>query len=102
MDRSMRRRSIRGSRSVKVIVEDGAHRAICPGSNLQRTAASGIDPVAAKALVEADNPEASSKALFRMRPVGEDALAQQRNIPPNGRGFASNAFDRPVSKAAMR
>ncbi len=85
-----------------MIVEDGSHRAIGSCANLQRTAASGIDPVAAEALVEADDAEASSKALLGMRPVGKNALAQQRNIRPHRRGFALNPFNRPVGKAAMR
>ncbi|RVP13828.1 hypothetical protein CN080_34990 [Sinorhizobium meliloti] len=40
-----------------MIVEDGSHRAIGSCANLQRPAASGIDPVAAEALVEADDAE---------------------------------------------
>jgi len=69
---------------VEAIVEDGAHRAIGPGPDLQRSGASGIDPVAAEALVKADNSEAGAKALLGMRPVGKDALAQQVDIRPHG------------------
>lgn len=75
VDRLMRGWSIGGGGSIEMIVEDGAHRTVGPGSDLQRTAASSIHSVAPKAFVQTDNSHARSKALLRVRPVGEDLFA---------------------------
>jgi hypothetical protein len=84
VDQFVRGGSFRVRCPVEVIVENGAHGTVGPGSDLQGPGASRIDPVAAEALVQADNSHAGSKALFRVRPVGEDLLAQQRNLRPHG------------------
>lgn len=101
MDRFVRGRSFRVRCPVEAVVDDGAHRTISPGPDLERSGASSIHSVAAKALVQTDNSHAGSKALLRVRPVGKNLLAEQRNLRPDGRSLAPNAFDRPVGEAAV-
>src|SRR5512134_3360633 len=64
-------RRARRRRLIETLVEDGAHRAVGPRADFQRTAAGGVDPFPAKALGEADDAQTGAKALLGMRPIAE-------------------------------
>ncbi len=84
-----------------MIVENGTNRPIGSSADFQCTAAGRIDPLTLKRLDEADDAQAGSVTLLRMRPVDENTLTEQRNVRSDCRRLAADALDRPVGKATM-
>ena len=61
---------------IQVVVEDGFDRAVGLRADVDGAGGGGLDPLAAERLGETNDAETGAEALFRMRLVLEDQLAQ--------------------------
>ena len=62
-------------RSVELVIEDRAHRAIGQGADLDRPRRRGFEASGAERPHQADDAEASPETLFRMGPTLQDQIA---------------------------
>jgi hypothetical protein len=62
--------------AIKIVVEDGFDRTVGPGADLDRPCGRGFKALGTEGPCQADNAEARSEALFGMRPIFQDQIAQ--------------------------
>jgi hypothetical protein len=60
------------SLAIELVVEDGAHRAIGQGADLDRPRGGAFEAIGTEWPRQADDAEASAEALFGMRPALQD------------------------------
>src|SRR5215471_18579239 len=93
-------RSLRGL-AIELVVEDGAHRAVGQGADLDGPRGGGFEAIGAERSHQPHDAEASAEALFRMGPALQDQLAQCGRSWADQSGLAANALDRPVGVSPM-
>lgn len=81
-------------RLIEPVVEDRPDRSIGARADVERPAACRFNPLAAEAFDETDDTEAGPEALFGMRAIGQDLLAQQGRAGTDRRGLGRDALDR--------
>ena len=64
--------------AIKIVVEDGFDRSVGPGADLDRPCGRGFKALGTEGPRQADNAEAGPEALFGMRPMLQDQIAQER------------------------
>lgn len=84
-----------------MVVEDGTDGAVGARADLQRAAARGVDALAAEPLDQSDDAEAGAEALFGMRPLGQNLLAQKGRVRADRGGLPGDPLDRPVGEAPV-
>src|SRR5271154_1853674 len=89
------------SLAIELVVEDGAHRAVGQGADLDRPRGGGFEAIGAEWPHQAHDAEAGSEALFGMGPALQDQLAQRSSSWTNRSGLAANALHCPVGITPM-
>jgi hypothetical protein len=95
-DRHAIRSAVRGGVAIKVGVEDGSHRAVGSGADIERSHRGCFHPQRAEGFDQPNDSEAGPEALFRMRPFFQ-AFKEQAAVEPgkdmNGQEEARAAGD---------
>ena len=94
-------RGARWGQSVETAVEDGLDRPIGARVDVERAAAGRFDALSAEALHQAHDAQAGAEALFGMRALDENPLAQQGSASADGGRLAADPLNRPIGEAAM-
>jgi len=63
------------SLAIELVIEDGAHRAVGQGADLDRPRGGGFETIGAERPHQPDDAEAGAEALFEMGPALQDQLA---------------------------
>src|SRR5215467_5074247 len=79
-------------RSVELVIEDRAHRAIGQGADLDGSGRGGFEASGAERPKQADDAETGAEALFRMRPTLQDQIAKGSGGWADRSSGAANAF----------
>ena len=87
--------------AIELIVEDGAHRAVGQGADLDGPRGGGFESIGAERPRQPHDAEASAEALFGMGPALQDQIAERGGSWADRSGLAANAFDRPVGVSPM-
>ena len=88
-------------RSVELVIEDRAHRAIGQGADLDGSGRCGFEASDAERPHQADDTETGAEALFRMRPALKDQIAKGSGGRADRSGGAANAFNGPIGVAPV-
>ena len=86
---------------IQVVVEDGFDRAVGLRADVDGAGGGGLEPLAAERLGETNDAETGAEALFRMRLVLEDQLAQGGGCRPDHGGVLADAVDGPAGVTAV-
>src|SRR5260370_29823717 len=100
-DRHAVRGALLGGVAIEIVVEDGLDRSVGPGADIEGPRRGGLDALRAERLDQADDTETRPEALFGVRALVQDQLAQRRTGWPDRGGIAPDAVDRPVGVTAM-
>src|SRR6266487_857139 len=87
--------------AIEPVVEDGAHRAVGQGADLDRPGGGGFEATGAERSHQPHDAKAGAEALFGMRPALQNQLAKGGSGRANRSGLAANALDGPVGIAPM-
>src|SRR5215469_17124797 len=82
-------------RSVELVIEDRAHRAVGQGADLDGSGRRGFEASGAERPNQADDAETGAEALFRMRPALQDQFAKGSGGWADRSGTA-NALNGPI------
>jgi hypothetical protein len=88
-------------RSVELVIEDRAHRAVGQGADLDGSGRRGFEASSAERPNQADDAETGAEALFRMRPALQDQIAKGSGGWTGRSGGAANAFNGPIGVAPV-
>src|ERR1700738_2181012 len=89
------------SLAIELVVEDGAHRTVGQGADLDCPRGGGFEAIGAERPHQPHDAEASAEALFGMGPALQDQLAERGGSWADRSGLAANALDRPVGVSPM-
>src|SRR5437588_2101571 len=99
------RRVVRGTLvrdvSIELVVEDGAHRSVGERADLDGPRGGGFQTCDAERPRQTQDAEAGSEALFRMRPLLQDEIAERGGCWPDEGGVPADTADGPVGVTAM-
>src|SRR5580700_4100607 len=87
--------------AIELVVENGAHRAVGQGADLDCPRGGGFEAIGAEWPSQPDDAEAGPEALLRVGPALQDQLAECGGSWADRSGLAANALDRPVGIAPM-
>src|SRR5580700_2935284 len=90
-----------GSLAIELVVEDGSHRAVGQGADLNRPRGGGFQTIGAEWPHQPHDAEAGAEALLRVGPTLQDQLAERGGSWTDRSGLAANALNRPVGVATM-
>src|ERR1700756_1001999 len=83
-------------RSVELVIEDRAHRAVGQGADLDGSGRCGFEASGAERPNQADDAETGAEALFRMWPALQDQIAKGSGSRADRSSGAANAFNGPI------
>src|SRR5258706_11025517 len=99
------RRAVRGTLvrgvSIEFVVEDGTDRSVGERADLDGTRGSGFQPCDTERSRQPQDAEAGSEALFGVRPVLQDKIAERGGWPPHGGGLPADTGDSPIGAKAV-
>src|SRR5438067_12417375 len=88
------RRVVRGTLvrdvSIELVVEDGAHRSVGERADLDGPRGGGFQTCDAERPRQTQDAEAGSEALFRMRPLLQDEIAERGGCWPDEGGVPAD------------
>src|SRR5207248_1890711 len=84
--------------AIELVVEDRTHRTVGQGADLDCPRGGGFEAIGAEWPHQPHDAEAGPEALFGMRPVLQDQLAERGGGWADRSGLAANALDRPVGE----
>src|SRR5246500_5756063 len=90
-----------GSLAIELVVEDGSHRAVGQGADLDCPRGGGFETIGAEWPHQPDDTEAGPEALLRVGPALQDQLAERGRSWADRGGLAANALDGPVGVSPM-
>src|SRR6266403_3783525 len=82
--------------AIELVVENGAHRTVGQGADLDCPRGGGFEAIGAERPHEPHDAEAGPEALLRVGPALQDQLAERRGSWADRSGLAANALDGPV------
>src|SRR6266436_795569 len=85
----------------EVVLQDRIDGSEGARADLQRPAAGRLQPVAAIALDQPDDPDRGAKALLGVRALAHDDLDQRRGVAPDLAGLPPDPLRRPIGVAPM-
>ena len=98
------RRAVRGlvrGVPIELVVEDGTDRSIGERADLDGARSGGLHTCDTERSRQAQDAKAGSEALFGVRPVLQDELAERRGCWPDEGSVSADAADGPVGVPAM-
>lgn len=90
-----------GGVAIEIVVEDGLERSVGPGADIESPRRGRLDSLGAEGFDQTDDAETRPEALFGVRALLEDQLAQSSAGWSDRGGIAPDAVDRPVGVTAM-
>src|SRR3954451_13899305 len=99
-DRRAVRWLVRGV-SIKLVVEDGTDRSVGERADVDGARGGGFQTCDTERSRQAQDAKAGSEALFGMRPVLQDELAERCGCWPDEGGVSAHTGDGPVAVPAM-
>src|SRR6476659_3927022 len=87
--------------AIELVVEDGAHRAVGQGADLDRPRGGGFQAIGAEWPHQPHDAEAGPEALLRVGPALQDQFAERGGRWTDRSGLAANALDGPVGVPPM-
>src|SRR6516225_941611 len=87
--------------AIELVVEDGAHRTVGQGADLDCPGGGGFQAIGAEWPHQPHNAKAGSEALLRVGPALQDQLAERGGSWADRRGLAANALDGPLGVPPM-
>src|SRR5260370_9463391 len=100
-DRHAVRGALLGGVAIEIVVEDRLERSVGPGADIESPRRGGLDALHAERFDQSDDTETGAEALFGMRALVEDQLAQSGTGWPDRGGVTPDAVHRPVGVTAM-
>src|SRR6266566_4301142 len=98
--RAVRSTLVRGV-SIEFVVEDGTDRSVGERTDLDGTRGGGFQPYDTERPRQPQDAEAGSEALFGVRPVLQDKIAERDGCRPDEGGVPADTADSPVGVTAM-
>jgi hypothetical protein len=99
------RRAVRGTLlrgvSIELVVEDGTDRSVGERADLDGARGGGFQPYDTERPRQPQDAQAGSEALFGVRPVLQDEIAERRGGRTDEGGVPADAADGPVGVTAM-
>jgi len=98
------RRAVRGlvrGVPIELVIEDGTDRSISERADLDSARSGGLHTCDTERSRQAQDAKAGSEALFGVRPVLQDELAERCGCWPDEGGVSADAADGPVGVPAM-
>src|SRR6202047_4471497 len=98
------RRLVRGRcvpLAISVGLQDLVDRAVGSRADLQRSAASGLQPLGPVTLDEPHDADAGAEALLGVRALAQDDLDQRRGLGADLAGLPRNPLRRPIGVALV-
>src|SRR5829696_8887111 len=90
-----------GGVAIEIVVEDGLDRSVGPGADIESPRRGRLDALGAEGFDQTDDAETRPEALFGVRALLKDQLAQGSAGWSDRGGIALNAVDRPVCVTTM-
>src|SRR5260221_7041815 len=100
-DRRAVRTALLRSVAIEIVVEDGFDRSVGPGADIERLRRGGLDALRTERFDQPHNAETRPEALFGVRALLQDQLAQRRGRRADPGGIAPDTIDRPVGATPM-
>src|SRR5260370_36991528 len=100
-DRHAVRGALLGGVAIEIVVEDRLDRSVGPGADIESPRRGGLDALHAERFDQSDDTETGAEALFGMRALVEDQLAQSGTGWPGRGGVTAGAVGGSVGGTAI-